>query len=233
MLLCLSAGLLMLGTVLAAFFYAPPAIGLGEVSRVIYFHIPAAWVAVLAFFLSLLYSLAYLRRRRPEHDTRAAVAAELGAVFCLVATVTGSVFAKATWGAYWNWDPRETSIFILLLIYGAYFALRSAIEDEERRAALSAVYAILAFATVPYLVFIAPRLYASLHPAPVLNAAGKLQMNGRMLSVLFLSLGSFTVLFVYLYKLQLRISAVYRRYRQTGCMEIPPKIPVAVKREGS
>ena len=75
---------------------------------------------------------------------------------------------------YWNWDPRQTSIFILLIIYGAYFLLRSAVEDEERRARMASVYSILAFISVPFLVFIIPRIYMSLHPDPLINVEGQL-----------------------------------------------------------
>jgi heme exporter protein C len=92
-------------------------------------------------------------------------AIEQGFLFSILATATGSIFAKVVWGSFWNWDPRETSILILLLIYGAYFALRSAIDDAERREQLAAVYALLAFVTVPLLIFVVPRLAeSSLHP---------------------------------------------------------------------
>jgi heme exporter protein C len=191
----------MCGVIVAAFLYARPAAGLGEASRVVYFHIPVAWVTVLAFLVSMVYSIQYLRRRRMGDDLRAEAAARLGLVFAILATVTGSIFARITWGSFWNWDPRETSIFILLLIYAAYFALRSAVEDEERRGRLSAVYAIVAFVTVPFLVFVVPRVYFSLHPDPIVNATGQLQMSGRMVQVFLASLAGFTGLFVWLYKI--------------------------------
>jgi len=138
---------------------------IGESSRIFYYHIPQAWICVLAFAMAMFYSIQYLRTKQQHYDDRAAEAAALGLVFCILATLTGSIFAKVTWGSFWNWDPRETSIFILLLIYGAYFALRGAVEAEERRAALSAVYAIFAFVTVPFLIFVVPRVVPSLHPA--------------------------------------------------------------------
>lgn len=124
---------------------------LGDRARVLYFHVPTAWVTVVAFLLSMLYSIQYLRKRDILYDSKASGAAGLGMLFCILATVTGAVWAKFNWGAFWNWDPRQTSIFLLLLIYGAYFALRSAIESEESRAKLSAVYSILSFITVPVL----------------------------------------------------------------------------------
>ena len=89
---------------------------IGDASRVFYFHIPQAWICVLAYAMSMIYSIKYLRGRDLHDDDRAAEAARLGFIFCLLATITGSIFARVTWGSFWNWDPRETSIFILLLI---------------------------------------------------------------------------------------------------------------------
>lgn len=155
----------MLAVVAAIFLWVPPYEGLGNVGRIVMVHVPTAWLTMLAFGVAGWYSALYLRRRRPTDDDRAVAATELGFLFAVLATVTGSIFAKVVWGSYWNWDPRETSILILLLIYGAYFALRSAIEDVERKRQLAAVYALFAFATAPLLIFVVPRLYeSSLHP---------------------------------------------------------------------
>jgi heme exporter protein C len=128
-------------------------------------HVPTAWVSVLAFTVSAIFSGLYLWRGRPDYDDYALAAAECGFMFTVLATVTGAIFSQVVWGVYWNWDPRQTSIFVLLLIYAALFALRSAIDDVSRRRQLSAVYSLFAFVTVPFLVFIAPRLSDStLHP---------------------------------------------------------------------
>ena len=89
------------------------------------------------------------------------------------ATVTGSLWAKAMWGAYWNWDPRETSIFFILLLYSAYLALRGSIDGDEKRARLSAIYSVVAFVAVPFLIFVVPRIYVTLHPDPIINHAGQ------------------------------------------------------------
>jgi heme exporter protein C len=195
--------------ILAAFFYAPTAVGFkGESARIVFFHVPQAWVAVLAFCVNLVASLRYLRTRNALDDARAAAAARLGLVFSVLATITGSLFAHVMWNSFWNWDPREVSIAILLLVYAAYFALREAIPDEERRASLSAAYAVLAFVTMPFLVFVVPRIYWSLHPDTIIGATGKLklQMESRMLQVLFGSLVGFTGLFVWLYTLDVRLA---------------------------
>ena len=143
----------------------------GQTSRILFFHVPQAWVATLSFFLSMIGSVIFLSKRGPRADHLALAAAELGFVFCLLATLTGSIFAKCTWGAYWNWDPRETSIVILLMIYGAYFALRSSVADPEKKKVFAAVYSLLAFVTVPFLVFIVPRITVSLHPEDTMNPA--------------------------------------------------------------
>ncbi len=199
----------MCAVIVAAFLLPPPQSQLGEVSRVFFFHVPVAWVAVLAFLTAFAYSILYLRKRTLSHDTKASAAARLGLLFAILATVSGSIFAKSTWGSFWNWDPRETSVLILLLIYGAYFALRSAVEPEDRKAALSSVYAILAFVTVPFLVFVIPRVYRSLHPTDsVIDVGFQIQMPPAVLSTFLASLVGFTVLFVWIFKLECQINRI-------------------------
>jgi heme exporter protein C len=197
----------MCGVTAAAFLLPPPQSQLGQVSRIFFFHVPVAWVAVLAFLMSFVFSWLYLKSKDISYDAKASTASRLGLLFVLLATFSGSIFAKSTWGSFWNWDPRETSIFILLLIYGAYFALRSAVESEERKAALSSVYAIMAFFTVPFLVFVVPRIYQSLHPTDsVLDVKMKLQMPLPILITFLASLLGFTFLFLWLFRLERRIN---------------------------
>jgi heme exporter protein C len=201
--------------IVAAFLYVHPAEGfIGESSRIVFFHVPMAWIAVLAFLVSCIASVMYLRRRDPKDDIRASVSAGLGLLFALLATTTGAVFAKIMWGAYWNWDPRQTSITILLLIYAAYLALRGAVDDPERRASLSAVYAILAFVTVPFLVFVVPRIYWSLHPDTIINTRGTNEFDSRYTQVLLASVLGFTGLYVWLYTIGCRIETIRQRRRQ-------------------
>jgi heme exporter protein C len=203
------------GWLVAAFVWAPLVPVLGDTTRVLYFHIPAAWVTVVALAWSMGHSLLYLKRRRIEHDDHAAAAAEIGILFCIAATVSGSLWAKAMWGSYWNWDPRETSIFFLLMLYAAYLALRSAIEQEERRARLAAVYSAIAFVSVPFLMFVVPRIYFSLHPDPIINPRGKLDMDPRIRIVFFAMLLGFTALFFWLQTLRVRLARVERRLDQS------------------
>jgi len=166
--------------------------GLEEKAKIIFFHVPTAWLSVVAFLMAMVYGIKYLRNKNLDDDSRSSASLQLGMMFCILATVTGSIWAKFNWGSFWSWDPRETSIFILLLIYGSLFALRSAIENEEKRARLSAVYSIIAFLTVPFFIFIMPRIMMGLHPGsleidPVTNqvVAGTnpvvdFKMNGSM-----------------------------------------------------
>jgi heme exporter protein C len=125
-------------------------------------------------------------------------------VFCILATVTGAVWAKFAWGQFWSWDPRQTSIFAILLIYGALFALRSSIESEDKRATLSAVYSMIAFVTVPFFIFIMPRIMKGLHPGSADDSnAGPVidfQMNSSMQLIFFLSLIGFTILYFWMWK---------------------------------
>lgn len=180
----------------AVFFVVPPAEGLGNLVRIAFFHIPVAWVSVLAFLVSAFYAGRYLRRPELRSDAVSAQSARLGFAFVLLATLSGAVFSKLTWGAYWNWDPRQTTIFVLLLIYAAYLMLRAVILEPRRRARVAAVYALFSFLTVPFLVFIIPRFYFSLHPSPVINGSGTVQMDSVMLRVLLGSLLDMTLIYV-------------------------------------
>ena len=194
--------------IVGAFYYAPLAQGfLGISSRILFFHVPMAWVSFLAFVTAGVWSLLYLAgRRAPKHDRAAAAAVELGLLFGVLATVTGAFWAKVMWGAYWNWDPRQTSIVIALLFYAAYLALRGAVADAPTRGRLSAAYAILGLAIAPFLFFVLPRLGFTLHPEPVLNSGGRIEMESRMVQVLLLSVAGFTLLFFWLHSLACRVA---------------------------
>src|SRR3954452_17663664 len=199
--------------IVGAFLYAPLAKGfIGESSRILFFHVPMAWVSFLAFIAAAVWSARYLwGGRQPRHDRAAAVAIELGLLFGVLATVTGALWARVMWGAYWNWDPRQTSIVVALLFYAAYLALRSAVEDRDTRARLSAAYAVLGLAVAPFLFFIMPRIMFSLHPQSVINAQGKVEVESRMVQVLLTGSAGFTALFFWIHNLQCRLRALAER----------------------
>src|ERR1700761_5083716 len=122
-------------TICGAFEYAPLAARfIGQSSRILFFHVPMAWTAFVAFVAAGVWSLLYLfGGRRGRHDRAARAAIEIGLLFGVLATVTGAVWARIMWGAWWNWDPRQTSIILALIFNGAYLALRDAVEDGEKR----------------------------------------------------------------------------------------------------
>ena len=181
--------------ILAVIFFVPPVKGLGELAKIIFFHIPTAWTAVIAFFTSAFFAAKFLRSQNFFYDELSARAAKLGFIFVMLATISGAIFSKLTWGAFWNWDPRQTTIFVLILIYGAYLTLRAAVINEKARARVSAIYSLLSVLTVPFLVFILPRMYFSLHPSPVLNSAGNLEMDTEILIILLAAVIDATFIF--------------------------------------
>jgi heme exporter protein C len=193
--------------IVLSFIKPPPMSGQewSEASRIFYFHVPQALVSFVAFCVSMVFSVRYLAKRDIIEDSRAAVAAGLGVMFCAVATITGSIFARVAWGSFWNWDPRETSILILLVIYGAYFALRQSIADVNRRAAFSAVYGILAFVTVPFFGFIVPRMFESLHPEEAIVSKGGMELGGYVAFIFFTSIVCFLILFFWLFNIGSRL----------------------------
>ncbi len=184
---------------------------LDERIKILNLHVPQAWIAVIAYLFSMVFSIKYLKTKNPTDDLYATSAASLGTLFAILATVTGMFWAKYNWGAYWNWDPRQSSIFVMIMIYFAYFALRSAIDNDEKRARLSSVYSIIAFITVPFLVFILPRMAKGLHPgsADDVNAGPIVsQQTGSLDTTLIygfgLSLFAFTLLFFWIYNIVMR-----------------------------
>ncbi len=194
--------------IVLSFITPRPVPGYGDEFRIFYYHVPCAIVSFLAFFVNMVYSIRYLRSGNPVDDIKAASSAEMGLVFGILATLTGAIFARIAWGAFWNWDIRQTSIVVLLVVYGAYFALRSAVEPEERRGSFSAVYAILAFIAVPTFGFIVPRLYQSLHPRGTIIAEGKIALGGTVAVIFFGSLLAFVLLYFWLFSLRWRIGSV-------------------------
>ena len=145
-----------------------------------------------------------------EYDTKALTANKLGVMFAFVAMITGSIFAKMTWGEFWNWSEiREVSVFILLLIYGGYFALRSAISDPDTRANLSAVISIIFTVAALFLIFVLPRVYSvfSQHPSDsIVDETGKITMGPTVRIIFFSSLIMFTALFFWINNLSVRVA---------------------------
>jgi heme exporter protein C len=187
-----------------------------EVFRIIYFHFPMAISTVVAFGIGMYYAVRYLNTRDLSYDLKEMLAARIGIIFCILTTISGAIFAKNTWGSYWNWDPRETSIFMLLLVYAAYFALRTAVSDPNQRANLSAAYSILGFVATIFLVFIMPRIIPGLHPgAPKptgVSEGSVISFSTRTAIVLFPSVLAHIGLMLWIYLLSIKIAVYGREY---------------------
>ena len=145
------------------FFYAPTERTMGNVQRIFYFHVGSAWVGAVAFFIALVGGALYLRRKQRIWDTIALSSVEIGLVFLTIATAAGSVWGKPAWNTWWDWSPRLTLITVAWLTYAAYFMLRGAIEEEEKRARFAAVYVIVAFVTI-IMTYISIRIFRDIHP---------------------------------------------------------------------
>jgi heme exporter protein C len=222
-------GLGMTACILLAFLYPPvatrPDFGILDAAgnptivpwpefRIFFFHVPAAWVAVLAFAVAMVASIRWLRTPRARFDAIALASSELGFLFCALALVSGMIWARREWGAFWNWDPRQNTVLILLLIYAGYFTLRSAVPELDRRARLAAVYSIVAFVTVPFLVFVVPRIMETLHPSPILKTGKESGvMDAKMRQVFFLFLAAYTGLYVWMLSLRTRLEHAVRMVR--------------------
>lgn len=180
----------------------------GPAQRIFYVHVPSAWIGMLAFGVVFVASIAVLATRSARWDRLAASSAEVGVVFTTAVMITGPLWARPAWGAFWDWDPRLTSYFVLWLLYLSYLALRGYVTEPLRRARYSAVLGIVAFTNVP-LVYLSVRWWDTLHPGPVVaNPAGP-QLPGSMLAVLLVGIAAFTLLYTLL--LWLRIDATARR----------------------
>ncbi|NIV32736.1 MAG: cytochrome C assembly protein [Anaerolineae bacterium] len=158
--------------------------------RIIYFHIATAWVGFLAFFITFVGGVGYLRTQSRKWDIVALSSAEIGTVFMLGVLVSGSIWAKPAWGVWWVWDERLTISLVQFLIYVGYLMLRASVEDPSRKARFAAVYGIVAFISVP-INFIAIRLWRTQHPLVFGNEDGGLGPN--MMFAFFFSLITFTI----------------------------------------
>ena len=176
----------------------------GGASRLFYFHVPIAQVSFLSFMTAAVFAILYLKRRRSDDDLLASTSAEIGLIFSAIALVTGALWAKQAWGAYWNWDPRQLFLFALILFYGAFFALRQATADADAKRRLSAVYLIFGGAISPFLFFVLPRLYQSLHEGAnevVMSAGTKSTMSPQVATIFGASTLGFLLLYIWLLKL--------------------------------
>ncbi len=170
----------------------------GQLQRIFYFHVPSAWVAYLAFAVTFVASIAFLRTERRRWDLVAQASAEIGVLFTTFVLVTGPIWARPVWGTWWQWDARLTSTLVLWLGYVGYLLLRGLATDKQRVGRLAAVVAIVAFLDVP-IVHFSVYWWRTLHPSgPAPLPAQDSGLGVRELGAFFVSLVSFTLLYVWL-----------------------------------
>ena len=205
-----------------ALVWAPPEREMGDVYRIIYMHVPQVWMAMLALTLNAICSLAYLMKKSWVTDSLAEASAEVGVYFGVVGVTLGAIWAKPTWGVYWDWDPRLTTAAILIVVYTGYLALRGFVEDPEKRATWSAVMGIIAFVDVPILWY-SVQWWNSLHQ----KQSSPKTVDPQMVMVLRWSAVAFLcLLFVFIWQRYLTAKAT--RAKEVALPEaLPPARPEA------
>jgi heme exporter protein C len=200
-----------------AFFYAPTEAVMGQVQRVFYFHVAAAWVGMLGFMAAGVAGIAYLRAGDRKWDIVSLSAVEISLVFFLAAIMLGSIWARPSWGAWWTWEPRLTTAAVVELVYAAYLMLRQGIDDPDRRARFGAVYTILGFVSVP-ITFISIRLFRTIHPVVIgsesSSAQGGFNMTPAMLQTMLFSILTFSFIFVVLLWRRIRLGKLAEKVEQ-------------------
>jgi heme exporter protein C len=190
------AGLGLLAGLVTAFGVAPREATQGNVQRIMYLHVPSIWVAYLAFGIVLVASIAYLWRRAETADRIAHASAEVGVLFTGLAIASGAIWGRPTWGTWWTWDARLTSVAILFVMYLGYLLLRGMIEDRERAARYCAVLGIVAALDIP-LVHFSVYWWRTLHQPPSLLKPGPATMSGGILAALLVNIVAFALLYAY------------------------------------
>ena len=207
--------ILMLAALCMVFVYVPTEKHTGIIQRIFYFHVPVAWVAFLAFFVTFIASILYLRQRQAKWDNVAAASAEVGVIFTTLVLVTGPIWAKPVWGIWWTWDARLTTSLVLWLIYLAYLLVRRLATEPHRGAAFSAVIGIVGFIDVP-LVFLTVSLWRTQHPTTIIFEGG---LTPPMLATLLVCLAAFTVLYVLLTARSARLKSLEAEVRRLKSMQ--------------
>ncbi len=179
--------LLLLSAILAACAIAPTEATMGHSQRIVYVHVSVAWMGLAGFPFMAVAGFLYLRNRNLTWDHWAQAAGEMGWICCSLTLITGSLWAHEAWGAWWTWDPRLTTAFVLWVIYSGYLIVGRSLEDPHHRARIGAVLAIVGALEVPLVLF-ATRLFRGIHPRSP-------EAEPIMLAVLLVSVVGFSAFF--------------------------------------
>jgi heme exporter protein C len=208
---------LFVGALGMVFLYAPLEAVMNYVQKIFYFHISNAWVGMLGFIVAAVAGTVYLVTKNMKWDIVELAAVEISLVFFFIAIVSGSIWAKPSWGTWWTWDARLTTAAILEMIYLACLLLRQGIEDPERRARFSAVYTLVGALSVP-ITFLSIRIWQTIHPAVIgagsSGAQGSFGMTPPMLITMFFCLITFSVIFVTLLWYRIRLGKLAEQVMQ-------------------
>jgi heme exporter protein C len=193
---------MLIGSFVGLFVVSPDRLQ-GDVQRLMYVHVPAAWLAFLAFFIVFLMSVLYLIQRDLKWDRVAHASAEIGVVFTVLTLALGSMWGKPTWGVWWTWDPRLTTTAIMLAIYVGYLAIRSFADDPDKRARWAAIVGIIGFANVP-IVYLSVIWWRTLHQPP----SSPRSVSPEILWTLLFNLFAFTLVYVYLMMRRIKLAKI-------------------------
>jgi heme exporter protein C len=200
----------MLFALYTIFIYAPVEKTMGIIQKIFYIHVPAAFLAYLAFFITFIASIFYLYRKDSKWDTVAYCAVETGVIFCTIVLLTGSIWAKPIWNVWWTWDPRLTTTLILWFTYVAYLMLRRVVK-ENQQANLAAVFGIIGFINVP-ITFFSIRLWRTIHPV-IITSKG-FNMSWPMKFSLIITFIAFCFLFFSMLISRIRLERLKRRIEE-------------------
>jgi heme exporter protein C len=185
----------------------------GETVRIMYVHVPAAWLALFVYTVMAVASGVAIIFRHPLADTAAKAAAPIGAVFCFLALVTGSIWGRPMWGTWWEWDARLTSMFVLFLLYLGYIAVWQAIEEPTRAAPIARIVALAGFVNVPVVKF-SVDWWKSLHQGASVFRIDGPTIDASMLWPLLIMGFAYMMLFLALHLTQIRSEIAARKLRQ-------------------
>jgi heme exporter protein C len=205
----LGAVLVIYSTIAGFLASVPPLPILHQSIRNLYFHVPMWFSMIILFSISVVHSIKYLSSNNEDDDRKAVQSINTGIVFGILGLITGAVWARFTWGQAWSFDVKQNFAAIALLLYFAYLVLRNAIDEEQKRAKISAIYNIFAFPMMVVLLFVLPRLSDSLHPGnggnPGFNAY---DLDSRMRMVFYPACLGWILIGCWIYSILFRVSSL-------------------------
>lgn len=188
---------------------------LNETIRNVYFHVPMWFTMISLYLISVVYSIKYLSSGKMEYDTLAVEAVNTGIIFCFLGLLTGMQWANITWGEAWPNDPKLNGSAIATLMYLAYLVLRNSLEEEQKRARISAVYNVFAFPIMIVLIYILPKMTDSLHPGSGGNSTfGDIDMDNYMRPVFYTAVTGWILTGVWVCTLRYRLRLLQNKANQ-------------------